>query len=64
VVGLKKDSSSKLALHRAEVYHTALGIVFEDLELPAEHGTAFKFRDSYINGLPIFMVVAADYEEM
>ena len=64
VVGFKEDSSSKLALHRAEVYHTALGIVFDDLELPAEHGTVFKFRDIYQSGLPIFMVVSADYEEM
>jgi len=64
VVGFKEDSSSKLALHRAEVYHAALGIVFADLELPAEHGTTFKFGDTFQSGIPIFMVVSADYEEM
>ena len=64
MVGFKEDSSSKLALHRAEVYHTALGIVFADLELPAEHGTIFKFRNTFQSGIPIFMVVSADYEEM
>jgi hypothetical protein len=64
VVGFEEDSSSKLALHRAEVYHTALGIVFSDLEFPAEHGVTFKFRDTFYSGIPIFMVVSADYEEM
>jgi hypothetical protein len=64
VVGFEEDSSSKLALHRAEVYHTALGIVFSDLEFPAEHGVTFKFRDTFYSGIPIFMVISADYEEM
>ena len=64
VLGFKEDSSSKLAIHHAEVYHTALGIVFADLELPAEHGTVFKFCDTFQSGIPIFMVVSADYKEM
>jgi len=64
VVGFEEDSSSKLALHRAEVYHTALGIVFNDLEFPAEHGVMFKFHNTFYSGIPIFMVVSADYEEM
>ena len=64
MIGFAEDSSSKLALHRAEVYHTALGIVFDDLELPAEHGTVFKFRDTHLSGIPMFIVISADYEEM
>jgi hypothetical protein len=42
VLGFKNDASSKLAQHRAEVYHKALEIVFRDLGLAAKHGFVFK----------------------
>jgi hypothetical protein len=64
VVGLKADSSSKLAQHRAEVYHAALGIVFASFESEAIHGVVFRILKMRRKGLPVFMAVSADYEEM
>jgi hypothetical protein len=64
VLGFKNDSSSKLAQHRAQVYHVALEIVFSDLSLAAKHGTVFKIFRRHMHGMPIFAAVSADYEEM
>jgi len=64
VLGFKNDASSKLAQHRAEVYHKALGIVFRDLGLAAKHGFVFKIFRRHMHGMPIFAAVSADYEEM
>ena len=64
VVGKKNDASDKLAHHRAEVYHRALQIVFGHLEIPAIYGTVFNLRRTRKHGLPMFLAISADYEEM
>ena len=64
VVGMEDDASSKLAQHRAEVYHTALGIVFANFNSEANHGMVINTFETQRKGLPIFMAVSADYEEM
>jgi hypothetical protein len=63
-MGMKNDSSSKLARHRAEVYHSAFDIVLEDIKLPARHGTVLKLHHGFKNGTPIIATVSSDYEEM
>ena len=64
VDSLKNDSKSKLAQHCAEVYHKALDIVFDDIKTAAKHGIVIKILGRYRKGMPIFMTVSADYEEM
>lgn len=61
---MKHDGSSKLARHRAEVYHSAFDIVLNDLKLPARHGTVLKLLHGLKSGTPILATVSADYEEM
>jgi hypothetical protein len=46
------------------VYHKALDIVFDDLKIAAKHGMVVKILGKYRKGMPIFMTVSADYEEM
>jgi hypothetical protein len=64
VVGIQDDASPKLAQHRAEVYHAALGIVFADFKSETNHGMIINIFETQKKGLPIFMAVSADYEEM
>lgn len=64
VVGKKNDNPEKLAHHRAEVYHKALRIVFRHLEIPAVHGLVFNILRTKKRGLPMFLAISADYEEM
>lgn len=64
MVGKKSDSPEKLAHHRAAVYHKALQIVFGHLEIPARYGTVFNRGWMKKRGLPAFLAISADYEEM
>ncbi|QRV90390.1 hypothetical protein RhiJN_18408 [Ceratobasidium sp. AG-Ba] len=57
-------SDSELAEFRARVYHDALAIVFETLNIPARHGTPMKCGDGQIRiSHPTIGVIAADYKE-
>jgi len=64
VTGLKDDSKSSLAHHRAHVYHKAFDIVLDDLKIPARHGTFVVISNNPKKGFPVFATASADYEEM
>ena len=64
MTGLKDDSKSNLAHHRAEVYHKTFDIILEDLKIPARHGTFVLLSNNLKKGVPVLATAAADYEEM
>jgi hypothetical protein len=64
VTGLKNDSQSSLAHHRACAYHKAFDIVLDDLKIPAHHGTFVMISNNPKKGFPVFATASANYEEM
>ena len=65
VTSHKNDSQSKLAQHHTEVYHKALDIVFDDVKTAIKRSVVeVKILGTFKRGMPIFMIVSADYEEM
>lgn len=64
MTGLKGDSASSLALHRASVYQKVFDIVLDDLKVPTRHGTFVNLSNELKKGTPILATASADYEEM
>ena len=66
VHGLRTDSPSALAHHRALVYHKAYTLLFSDLKSAVEFGYYLNSHAFNLNikGHPICMVASCDYEEM
>lgn len=64
VLGNKNDSPSKLAEHRADVYHQAFEIILEDLKLSASYGVVVKVQNDLKKGTTVLATASADYEEM
>jgi len=63
-MGLKGDSSSSLALHRAGVYQKVFDIVLDDLKVSARHGTFVNLSNEFKKGTLVLAIASADYEEM
>ncbi|KAH9843497.1 uncharacterized protein C8Q71DRAFT_719279 [Rhodofomes roseus] len=52
VHGEEGDNDSHLVQHRAEVYHRALEVVFETLEIPSKYGMLLSMQSLKIQGYP------------
>ncbi|KAI0315267.1 hypothetical protein OF83DRAFT_1173981 [Amylostereum chailletii] len=63
-VGFPGDDPTKLALHRALVYHRSLDFILASLRYPSHFGTLVKASLGILTGYPIIAVASMDYEEM